>query len=495
MAEKEPGSDAIMYRSSAPVRLRKYSNAERERLLSLLHARVGDDIFDSEDAPEPFFFSVEASNARVDSYFTYMSEKSLRNYAADAADPGVQFQVSHNGGGGWASSGEVGFGRSLDGKFQKRGGDSPATVVDFYTIPGLTCGNMTSDQFILGARTGVYSDVSIGFTPGAFICNICDQDMLSRDWMDPDRCTHYPGLTYDVEKGGKVRKELCIARVEDAHLNEVSTVYDGATPGAGILAIDMGRMAAAHGRLNSLDHTLLENVYRVKIDLPTRIYGGTEMPPERSAVQVAERTAATETTTDEAATTERSDAAEAAVAVADPENPSLERGDADEKPQLLFLNDEVEAEVVEPERQTVQPMERLVQKYDGKIRFVSKDPVKNLEFLADTVIEMGSRIKGLEKDAADGRGYREELLKELDRAVVRAFTADGAAEKQARYRRIAEREDVAGVKELIADLELKAGERFQPGRLTKEKTENGDGEIETETVVRENRKPTPAHLV
>src|SRR5215213_9927954 len=99
MAEIEPGADMAMYRSSAPVRVRQYTAKERDHLLSILHSRVDPSVFEGDDAPVPFFFRVEASNQNIDSYFTRMAKSSLKNYAQDATDPGVQFQVSHNGGG------------------------------------------------------------------------------------------------------------------------------------------------------------------------------------------------------------------------------------------------------------------------------------------------------------------------------------------------------------------------------------------------------------
>ncbi len=478
MAEIEPGADTVMYRSSAPVRVRSYTRTEREALESILHSRVDPSVFEGEGAPDPFFFAVEASNGRIDSYFTRMAKSSLRNYADDANDPGVQFQVSHNGA-SMLGGGEVGFGRSLQGKFQSRG-ENPATVIDFYTIPGLTCGNMTSDQFITGARAGIYSDVSVGFTPGAFICNICGGDMLKRwelDWDDPDRCSHYPGFTYEIEKTrGKTEKILCIADVEAAHLNEVSTVYDGATPGAGILAVDMGRIAASRGKLDPLDHQLLENIYRVRIDLPERVHalGGITMPELNKIVPDSETATRT-------------------VAEAVEENPSPASAEGEETVVRLVGATATTEPVAPPE---VQPMERLRRKYEGKLEIVGSDPYRTIELLADMCLEQHGRIQGLEKDAEYGRQAHEEVLSELDVAVVRVFGADAAEEKKKKYRLMASVVDISGIRELISDLESKAGERFQAGRLTKDVTES-EGKVE-ETPAdgsRRLRGKTPAHLV
>jgi hypothetical protein len=487
----EPGADMAMYRSSAPVRVRQYTAKERDHLLSILHSRVDSSVFEGDDAPVPFFFRVEASNQSVDSYFTRMSKSSLKNYAQDATDPGVQFQVSHFGGGGLFGGGEVGFGRSLEGKFIARS-ENPATAIDFYTIPGLTCGNMTSDQFITGARSGIYADVSIGFTPGAFICNICGGDMLARWDSVEESCLHYPGITYDVKKGSKTERVLCIADVEDGHLNEVSTVYDGATPGAGILAIDMARMAAAHGRLKPLDHQLIENVYRVKIDLPARIHGGIDMTgATRTATTTVEEVVETTDTTDP----KLSDAANRTVAEAENQNPSGNQGD-EEEPYVPFVAEEREENESETETRAVEPMERLRRKYEGTGVNLHRDPYRSIEGLADLVLAQHGEIRELRKDAADGRAYRESLLTRLDESVVRAFGAEVAEEKQTRYRRLAKNEDAAGVEELIADLELKAGERFKSGRATRDDVTSGAEEVETPADRTPKRRgPTPARLV
>src|SRR5688500_111442 len=175
------------------------------------------------DEKEPFFFTVEASNRSVDSYFTTMDESSLLNYAADATDPGVQFQNSH-------SVRSVGFGRSLNGKAVGRG-QNQSLLVDFYTLPGLEDDGITSDCFIDGARAGIYEDVSIGFMPGQMICNICGNDFLRKwevEYGGPDYCGHWPGMKYQAENGRSKKETTCILNVVDGRLNEVSFVYDGA---------------------------------------------------------------------------------------------------------------------------------------------------------------------------------------------------------------------------------------------------------------------------
>jgi|SRR5215471_1340420 len=212
-------------------------------------------IFDTEGRA-PFFWPAEISSSRVDSYFTRMAKTSLQNYAAEA-EVGVAFQPAHN-------HRVLPLGGSLSGTY-KGGQNSGIKSVysDFYTVPGIRFGDTSTSDFIDAVRAGTVKDVSIGFIPGEFMCNICGRDMLT-DW----NCWHIPGFKYDREnKQGEVIESdvLCIADVENAHLSEVSAVYDGATPGAAILKaqheLDMGRI-----RQETVN--VLETRYRVRLIVP-----------------------------------------------------------------------------------------------------------------------------------------------------------------------------------------------------------------------------------
>lgn len=255
------------------------ARASQTELLERARARASDPaIFD--DFP-PFFWSARISTDKLDAYFTHMMPSSLRNYATEA-DAGVAFQDSHKTD-GLART----LGYSLTGKYSGPQGNGIAhTDADFYTLAGL---DAPIDTFIRKMRGGIARDVSIGFYGGQFICSICGRDMLT-DWD----CWHYPGLWYEPrdDEGRKVKdaeKVMCTAAVEGAHLAEVSTVYDGATPGAVILK---AQQAAADGRLRPETARLLEAHYRIAlpgtahgvpgIDLPK----GDERMPEPHEEQV-----------------------------------------------------------------------------------------------------------------------------------------------------------------------------------------------------------------
>lgn len=182
---------------------------------------------------QPYFFPAEISNNRLDSHYTRMAVSSLKNYAADA-EAGVSFLYSHDI--------EELIGRSMGGRFVGGQGDGIARVVaDFYTIPGLQLGTVSSDQIIRAIDAKILKDVSIGFFGGQWICSICGRDM----WSDWD-CWHIPSISYEIEGDGKVREEVCTATVEDAHLAETSGVYKGSTPSA---VITKAQQESERGRI------------------------------------------------------------------------------------------------------------------------------------------------------------------------------------------------------------------------------------------------------
>lgn len=437
MSAEMSGVSAV-YTVRAKNKAKALDDKSRAALLELAKKSAPDPtIFDEKD---PYFFTVSASNRSVDSYFTTMDESSLVNYAADATDPGVQFQNSH-------SVRSVGFGRSLSGEVVGRG-QNQEVLVDFYTISGLAAEGVTSDMFIDGSRSGVYKDVSIGFMPGQMICNICGNDFLRKwevEWGSPEQCQHWPGVSYKVERGKKTVETVCILNVVDGHLNEVSFVYDGATPGAGIVAVDMARMISANGKLADMERQAIENIYRVRIAPPPGVFGGVDLDSQGRAVKVTvevDETTTTEETVDET------------------------------------VIDLTETTVTEDDRGATDPMTRLAEKYKGTGIRLGRDPHKAIERLADVVLEQRKEITNLERDAQDGRDYREATLKDMDAAVVRAYGQDEAEYQQKRYRRLMDGESIEEIRTTITDLEKRSP--FVAGRQTTEVVETDDDD-----------KPTP----
>jgi outer membrane murein-binding lipoprotein Lpp len=253
--------DQLLFATPAQVTAR----ATATELLELARSKAAIDPSIFEDRP-PFFWQAEISNNRVDAYFTRMAPSTLQNFAADAT-AGVSFQNSH-------ATNKLGFGRSLLGQFVGPGGNGVSRcLADFYTIPGLRLHDVSTDDFILGVRAGIVSDVSVGFYGGEFRCNICGRDMM-RDWD----CTHIPGFEYEVattpqRADSPVQTVMAIAWIENAHLGEVSAVYDGACPGAAILK---AQSEAENGRINPTHARLIEARYRIRLPEPrTTVRGAT----------------------------------------------------------------------------------------------------------------------------------------------------------------------------------------------------------------------------
>lgn len=221
---------------ASTARLLNQAGGSVETLMAKAKKRAADPKIFDEFAP--VFFSVEASNNSLDAYYTRMAPSSLRNYAQDA-DEGRSFQDSHR-------HNALGLGATLSGQYiEEPGSDIVRVTADVFTLPGLP----DQDAFLFKMRAGIARDVSIGFHGGDYRCSICGLDLW--DWD----CWHIPGLTYEKEnrdaKGNLIssEEELAFAWIENARLSEVSIVYDGATPGCGILKaqqeVEAGRATQA----------------------------------------------------------------------------------------------------------------------------------------------------------------------------------------------------------------------------------------------------------
>ncbi|HEY1292954.1 MAG TPA: hypothetical protein VGJ60_07745 [Chloroflexota bacterium] len=185
-----------------------------------------------QDTPLYWFRSV-ASNAAEDHYGTVMQTDSLRNYAQDAED-GLPFCNSHQ-------HEELPFGRTFEGKFhQGRGQNLARTEMDVYVPYDMNVNGVDTTHFIKAVRSGVARDVSIGFEPERIVCSLDGRNMprnllelLTADPEDPNApCRHIPGVTY-VHEG---KKQRALGKIYGAHCLELSPVFRGATPGAGIIS-------------------------------------------------------------------------------------------------------------------------------------------------------------------------------------------------------------------------------------------------------------------
>lgn len=218
-----------------------------EQLLAIARKHAPDpSIFEQHP---PVFLPIRASNNQMDAYFTRMAPSSLKNYAKEAA-AGVSFLDSH-------VSSRLGLGYTLTGDYVEEGTELASVYVNSFVVPGIE----ETDKFLHRYRSGSVRDVSIGFYGGTMRCSICNENMFGSPW----RCPHWPGAEYEIEdrnERGEVtatRTERAFAWVEDAHLSELSAVYDGATPDAVILKAER---QIAEGRMSPQVVRMLNQRYR-----------------------------------------------------------------------------------------------------------------------------------------------------------------------------------------------------------------------------------------
>lgn len=247
-AENKGESDRMNF----PAHVRAVGDAQRIAALSqLLRNRVLEaDILEQHP---PFFFRAQVSNTRLDTHFTFMMRSSLQNFAREAA-AGVAFLPGHN-------TRHLPIGGSLTGELSEEG-EQATLRADFYTLSGLQIGEVSTDGLIAGIKGGLTRDVSKGIHGGKWLCQICGLDYYR------GRCPHLAGFSYEEEKDGVIRQMLCTVGVDDAHLSEVSAVFDGATPGA---MIEKVYELARSGALSVDDVRQAENVYRLDAKVTQRM--------------------------------------------------------------------------------------------------------------------------------------------------------------------------------------------------------------------------------
>jgi len=210
-------------------------------MLDFVSARAEQGAHDDSGA---YVFTGRISDDQVDSYYTWMDESSLRNFAAGAA-AGVTLLDSHN----WRN---LGYGQSVDGRFDP---ERMETMARFRVIPGINyAGGLTfasTDDLIRAIEGEAVRDMSVGFMASRYTCDICGASYYSHE------CRHYAGLEYELEDGSTV---LSTVQISDARLYEVSVVYAGANPNAGILR-KLGERGAQE--LTPKQRSLLEDRYRM----------------------------------------------------------------------------------------------------------------------------------------------------------------------------------------------------------------------------------------
>ncbi len=396
--------------------------ASNQTLMKLLTERVGeDDIF--EENP-PFFFEAMISNDRLDSHFTRMSKSTLRNYAEDAKQ-GVAFMAAHN-------HNDLPFGSSLDAKFTDARGrgasEGMRTTATFYTIRDLKQSGVDTNEWIKATRAAINRDVSVGFYFDENSDLVCDIDGFS--YFSGD-CRHWLGMRYTVE-GKDGPPVLATGTVDAARLSEVSSVYDGSTPGAQIATFLKAQRAADAGRLMPNTARALEAMYGQRIKGAEKLFAGFgpgSLESERMGKQNGNRASEEE------------------------EN---------EQPKTA----EEEVEETETEVRGVKPNEQKPPAY------AARDVNAMLGLAEDADIEqVRASITALSASAKDGKTYRETLVKEAIAEHARAF---GDANKADAYRAVLEGSPIEVVAQFRDDWRSIGDSKFKPGRATVEGTEDSE---------------------
>jgi hypothetical protein len=264
--------DDLALAPTFPAHLQVADRATVAQLVTAVQGRAP--VPESVDPARLVFWTAIASTSQLDAYSTYMSTATLRNFAADAK-AGVSFQDGHLTDGAARTLGQSLMARYSGPNAEGTEPGIAAVEIDFFGERGLEPG---TDATIRKMEIGVLRDVSVGFhlgTDGFYRCVLCNRDMFDySDWQNA--CPHIPGMRYPVfDKAGKPTDErvLATAEIVNARLSEVSAVYDGATPGASILAVKARQLSEA-GRLDPERARVLEARYRINLPGTARAFAG-----------------------------------------------------------------------------------------------------------------------------------------------------------------------------------------------------------------------------
>ena len=154
------------------------------------------------------------SSDKRDNHYSYMNEKTLRNYGEEAA-AGCPFMLDHGNGT------DMQIGRVIAGEYDESTKRVNATI-SMLRDSDDTPENLRVNEYIRRVERGYYTDCSVGFRGGSEVCRLDNKEIW--DWGRDDPCPHIPGRTYN----GKV----CEYDVIDAHLREVSLVPSGSNSDA-----------------------------------------------------------------------------------------------------------------------------------------------------------------------------------------------------------------------------------------------------------------------
>ena len=224
-----------------------------------------------------YIFPAWISNDLPDSYFTRMdSQTTLRNFVEDFNE-GRGLMLSHaEDSFGGSPAEKMPLGSSFDSSYATRI-EKPGNWVEawFYILRDIDIAGLKTNDVIRMIEAGIWRRVSVGFTiqplegrsQGKYICEICNNELMSAD------CSHLPGETYDGQ--------LCIARIVGGSVREASLCYMNAAQGT---VVQKARQLAESGSINNEKILALEMNYGVRFfDIGTK---PKSEPPKGSKIVV-----------------------------------------------------------------------------------------------------------------------------------------------------------------------------------------------------------------
>ena len=127
-------------------------------------------------------FDFAISSAKRDGHFSYMTEKTLRNYAADA-EGGQPFMLDHSDG----MRNQIG--RSVAGTFDESSKEVAATISMLRDTDD-TPDNMKVNEYIRRIERKYYDSCSVGYRGGVETCRLDGKPIW--DWQRNDPVSTFP---------------------------------------------------------------------------------------------------------------------------------------------------------------------------------------------------------------------------------------------------------------------------------------------------------------
>lgn len=185
-------------------------------------------------------------------YSIIMNDSMLNSLKKDYKT-GVGLLASHD-------NGRLPFGRTFDAEVtvDHVDGESVETMyVDHYIVTHVKdedgnkiplrteVNGMTTQDIVNHIDVGHTFDTSIGFAINDSKCSICNNDI-----RDYEKCSHLPGMMYDVQVGDEVEQRRCDIIANKGEGLENSLVYAGA----------VNRAIITHGKTSEQNQTFSDNL-------------------------------------------------------------------------------------------------------------------------------------------------------------------------------------------------------------------------------------------